>query len=49
MKYEVKFTNQFKRDLKLAKSRGKILISFSRLSVPLQRVKNWIRNIVIII
>lgn len=24
MKYEVKFTSQFKRDLKLAKNRGKI-------------------------
>ncbi len=29
MKYEVKFTSQFKRDLKLAKNRGKILINFS--------------------
>lgn len=30
MKYEVKFTNQFRRDLKLAKKQGKILTSFLR-------------------
>jgi len=27
MKYEVKFTNQFKRDLKLAKKQGKKSVS----------------------
>ena len=30
MKYEVKFTNQFKKDLKLAKSRIRIWTNFSR-------------------
>mgnify|MGYP002460023231 CR=1 FL=1 len=32
MKYEVKFTNQFKKDLKLAKKQGKELNSFCCLS-----------------
>ncbi len=30
MKYEVQFTNQFKRDLKLAKSKTRIWINFLR-------------------
>ena len=49
MKYEVKFTNQFKRDLKLAKKQGKDINKLFEVISTIAEGKNWIRNIVIII
>lgn len=41
MKYDVQFTNQFKKDLKLAKSRTRIWINCLRLSIFLQTAVRW--------
>ena len=45
MKYEVKFTNQFKKDLKLAKKKAEILTVFMLLLKNLPMMNPWNKNI----
>ena len=44
MKYEVKFTNQFKKDLNWRRNRIKIWISCTRLSVSLLTEVRWMQG-----
>ena len=48
MKYEVRFTSQFKKDLKLAKKQGKNLEKmYAVVDLPME--KCWKQNIAIIV
>jgi mRNA interferase YafQ len=49
MKYEVKFTTQFKKDLKLAKRQGKDTEKLFDVIEKLQTAKPWRQSIVITI